>query len=125
MKTELIDGRIEVVSQISEDTVRKTYYTKNESGDYVAGESDPLDLTDVTWLTDEDKAAEAAQQLVDTESAWVKAELENSDVEVRKHEDSAPRAKGADVQVWRTYRNELRNYIQGGVISTDKPVRPV
>ena len=82
-------------------------------------------LAEATVKTKEDKLAELAQQLVDTESAWVKSELDNSDVEVKKHEDSAPRAKGASVQVWRTYRNELRDYIQDGVIVGERPIKPL
>ena len=55
---------------------------------------------------------------------WVSGELAMSDIEIRKHEDGAPRVKGANVQAWRTYRNELRDYVQDGVVIGERPVKP-
>ena len=85
----------------------------------------------MSWLdnaqikTVADKAAEKAAQDLATENAWVVAELFSADVEIRKHEDGAARVKGANVQAWRTYRNDLRDYVQDGVVIGERPVRPI
>ena len=84
----------------------------------------------MSWLdnaqvkTVADKAAEKAAQDLATENAWVVAELFSADVEIRKHEDGAARVKGANVQAWRTYRNDLRDYVQDGVVIGERPVKP-
>jgi hypothetical protein len=60
MKTELIDGRIEV-TKVDGNTITKTYFTKRESGEYYRGDTDEqLDLKGVEWLTDEQKADHTA-----------------------------------------------------------------
>jgi len=84
----------------------------------------------MSWLdgakvkTVADKAAEQAANDLAAEQAWVVAELSSADVEIRKHEDGAARVKGANVQAWRTYRNELRDYVQSGVVIGERPVKP-
>jgi hypothetical protein len=60
MKTELMDGRIEETI-VDGDTVTKNYYTKNSDGDYCRND-EILDISDVAWLTDEDRAAHTAQK---------------------------------------------------------------
>ena len=69
-------------------------------------------------------AEQITQQFADSEQAWVVAELFSADVEIRKHEDGAARVKGANVQAWRTYRNDLRDYVQSGVVTGERPVKP-
>ena len=84
----------------------------------------------MSWLdnaqvkTVADKAAEQAANDLAAEQAWVVAELSSADVEIRKHEDGAARVKGTNVQAWRTYRNELRDYVQSGVVIGERPVKP-
>jgi len=73
-------------------------------------------------FTPMDKAAHPIN--VKIAQKWVSEELAMSDIEIRKHEDGAPRVKGANVQAWRTYRNELRDYVQSGVVAATKPARP-
>ena len=77
----------------------------------------------VPVFTPMDKAAHPIN--VKIAEKWVSEELDMSDIEIRKHEDGAPRVKGANVQAWRTYRNELRDYVQSGVVAATKPARPL
>ena len=69
-------------------------------------------------------ADELAANDLATEQAWVVSELSSADIEIRKHEDGAARVKGANVQAWRTYRNDLRDYVQSGVVTGERPVKP-
>jgi len=73
-------------------------------------------------FTPMDKAAHPIN--VKNAQKWVSEELAMSDIEIRKHEDSAPRVKGTNVQAWRTYRNDLRDYVQSGVVIGERPVKP-
>lgn len=57
------------------------------------------------------------------ESDWVSSELSAADKEVFKHDDAHGRTNST-IQAWRTYRNELRDYIVDDVIVTAKPSRP-
>ena len=85
----------------------------------------------MSWLdgakvkTVADKAAEQAANDLAAEQAWVKAELSSADVEVHKHDDGHARKKGASAGAWRTYRNDLRDYVQDGVVVGERPVKPL
>ena len=81
-------------------------------------------LDTATVKTVADKQAEKAAQDQAIEQAWVVSELSSADIEIRKHEDGAARVKGANVQAWRTYRNDLRDYVQSGVVTGERPVKP-
>ena len=82
-------------------------------------------LDGATVKTVADKAAEKAAQDLATEQAWLVAELAQADIEIRKHEDGHARKKGASAGAWRTYRNDLRDYVQDGVVVGERPVKPL
>lgn len=71
-------------------------------------------------FTDEELAA----QRVSREQQWVDGELVMADNEIRKHSDAHGRTVGTQV-AWRNYRNQLRDRVQGGVVSQgERPPRP-
>ena len=71
-----------------------------------------------------DKAAAVIEQALNEAKQYVSAELAAADVELNKHADDSTRSRNT-AQVWRTYRNNLRDYVQGDVITTVKPERPL
>ena len=94
--------------------------TADQFADIIAGNHGAI----AAYVAPVKTAEELAAQDLATEQAWVLAEIKEADVEVRKFEDGAARARGASVTVWRTYRNELRDYIQGGTIVGVRPTSP-
>lgn len=57
------------------------------------------------------------------EKEWVSVELVWCDKELAKHRSGHSRTTSTEVLI-NTYSNELRDYIQGGVITTSKPETP-
>ena len=86
---------------------------------------DGADLSGAAMLPQAAKDAYTAAQDLATEQAWVVAELAQADIEIRKHEDGHARKKGASAGAWRTYRNDLRDYVQDGVVVGERPVKPL
>lgn len=67
---------------------------------------------------------ELAAQQVDAEEQWVLAEIAAADKEINKHDDAHGRTTSTQI-AWRNYRNQLRDRVQGGVVSSgERPARP-
>jgi len=60
---------------------------------------------------------------INTAKSFVRVELLWADTQIKYIEDEDPRAS-VSADLVRGYRKELRDYIKGGIISPDKPIRP-
>jgi hypothetical protein len=60
---------------------------------------------------------------LEVEKQWVQGELNAADITINKLMDSHGRTTG-DVAQWRTYRNDLRDYIISDVIQGVRPTQP-
>ncbi len=63
-----------------------------------------------------------AQEALSDALVFVKIELPLSDINIYYHEDDDSRKVSLEA-TWRTYRKDLRNYVQGSTVGT-KPTRP-
>ncbi len=104
------------------------YYT-DDCGAVRAIDDDQAFLVQETWrkITEAEALAAVASSSAitpDSEQTWVVSELSSADVEINKHDDGDARATST-VAAWRAYRCQLRDYVKGGQIVGERPVRPI
>ncbi len=100
-------------------------YVKKENGEVVAFSRNPMDGINTEADTTDDDVVEYLSNGTALQQAqkFVREELVFADIQILYHQDSDSR-KIATLTAWRTYRKELRNYVQAGAIVDPKPVRP-
>ena len=100
-------------------------YVKKENGEVVAFSRNPMDGINTEADTTDADVVEYLSNGTALQQAqkFVREELVFADIQILYHQDSDSR-KIATLTAWRTYRKELRNYVQAGAIVDPKPVRP-
>lgn len=80
--------------------------------------------TEVGGVAVQDKRVKTTDELNAVEEMFIAQEMAVADIEIRKWADGHARTTGASIQQWRSYRNDLRDHIIGGVVQGARPTRP-